>query len=169
MKNLILNLIFIISTTILCSQEMQTTQNNLVSNVNTLVKKAFDNFKPDLKRIGKTTAKWDNKYVKEVSHDVTKFAEANYIKAVDVTLLSSDKTPIKAAKYYVHVKSEGSEKSSENWPNIENSTLAVVLHYNALWHSLTKTQKTIFMKKNEFNIAWIASDIDLSYANLKKN
>ena len=159
-----------ISTDLVCSQEMYTEKNNLISNdKNELIKKAFDYFKTDLKMIGKSTDKWDNKYVKEVSHDVIIFAASNYIKAVDVTLLSADKTPIKAAKYYVNVKSQGSDKSKEKWPNIENSTLAVVLHYNSLWHGLNKQQKEEFMKKNNFKIAWIASDFDLSYTNLNEN
>ncbi len=169
MKNLLVSLIFIISSSLIYSQEEK---NDTHLKENTLIKKSFDSFKSDIKTISKNTAKWDITYANKVSHDVIKFAAANYIKSVDITLLNSNDIPLKVAKYYVHVKSNPGDKyeeTSEKWPNIKNSSLAVVLHYSSLWHNLTVEQKTTFLKKNNFKIAWIDSNIDSSYAHLEKH
>jgi len=164
MKKQLITLIFIIFSTLSFAQDAVTSKDGLNFDKDTTIRKAFNSFKPDLKIIGESTTKWDNNYVNEVSHDVLKLAEFNYIKAIDVILLDLEKEPMQIATYYVNVKKQPSDETEEidmEWPNIKDSKLAVVLHYNSLWHSLTYEQKIEFMKKNDFKIAWEPSNIDL--------
>jgi len=171
MKKYSFFLIFTLFTNLIFAQEANTMDNSL-SDENKSLRKAFDSFKPDLKKIGESTAKWDTNYINKVSYDVIKFAEAHYIKSVDITLVNSENVSMKTAKYYVNVKSKQlkeTDKTNMNWPNTENSSLAVVLHYNSLWHSLTNKQKTEFMNQNKFKISWINSNIDETNTRIAKN
>lgn len=171
MKKHVAILIFTLFTSFIFAQEVNITGNSL-SNGNIVYRKAFDSFKPDLKKIGKSTTKWDAQYIKKVSYDVIKLAKAHYINSVDITLINEENVSLKTAKYYVNVKSQPSKetkKTDMNWQNIENSSLAVVLHYNSLWHSLTNKQKIEFMNKNNFKISWINSNINTTHSKLTLN
>lgn len=164
MKKKLITLIFIVYATLSHSQEVATAKEDSGSKENTLICKSYESFQADFKRIGKTTNKWDDQYIKSVTYDVIKFAEATYVTSVDITLLDLNNTPIKATKYVCNPEGETSQANTQkqtDWPNIKDSSLAVILNYSSSWHKLSKNEKQEFMKKNNLKIGWIPSDIDL--------
>lgn len=164
MKKQLITLIFIVSATLSHSQKVATAKEDYGSKENTILCKSYKSFQSDFKRIGKTTNKWDDQYIKSVTSDVIKFAEAKYVTSVDITLLDINNAPIKATKYICNPEDETSQANKEeqtDWPNLKESSLAVILNYSSSWHKLSKNEKQAFMKNNNLKIGWIPSDIDL--------
>lgn len=135
------------------------------------IRKTFEGFEADLKMIARRTDKWSINYVDDVFHDVIKLAEAKYLSAVSIVLSNSIGTPIRAAKYVVN--SQGTAITSEraggnDWENISNTSLSVVLEYTQAWFDLTSQEKSNFQSNNSFQISWVSSDINTSFPNLAK-
>lgn len=135
------------------------------------IRKTFEGFESDLRMIARRTEKWSMSYVDEVFHDVMKLAEAKYLSSVSIVLLNQYGTSIKATKFTVN--SEGNAISSEraggnDWNNIPNTTLTVVLSYTPSWGNLTKEQQNRFQKNNDFELSWTSTSIDIAFPNLSQ-
>jgi len=135
------------------------------------IRKAFEGFESDLRMIARRTDKWSMAYVDEVFHDVAKLAEAKYLSAVNIALSNSNGIPIRAAKFIVN--SQGTAITSEraggnDWENIPNTTLTVILEYTQTWKGLTEQQQSSFRTNNDFQISWTTSCINTSFPHLTK-
>lgn len=136
------------------------------------IRKAFEGFESDLRMIARRTDKWTMSYVDHVFHDLIKLAEAKYLSAVSIVLSNSTGTPIRAAKFVVN--SQGNAITSEraggnDWENIPNTTLSVVLEYTQAWFDLTSQEKSNFKINNSFQIDWVGTTINTSFPNLTRS
>jgi Bacterial HORMA domain family 1 len=135
------------------------------------IRKTFEGFEADLRMIARRTEKWGTDYVDKVFHDIIKLAEAKYIRTVDIVLLNTVNTPIRAAKYTVNdagTSITGDRAGGNDWTNMPNTYLEVIVCYTAAWHLLSQQQKEVFQQTNNFKIGWSASSIDNSFPNLSK-
>lgn len=136
------------------------------------IRKTFEGFESDLRMIARRTDKWTMNYVDKVFYDVIKLAEAKYLAIINITLLDSAGNVIKAAKFIVNSAGNAisSERAGENdWSNIPNTTLSVILEYSQAWHNLTPADQKKFQVNNEFQIGWVSSHIDTSFSHLSKS
>jgi len=146
---------------------------NTVTNTSTYtvvdIRKTFEGFEADLRMIARRTGKWTNEYVDKVFHDILKYAENKYLNYVDITLIDSYNTPIRAARYKVNENGSAiySDRPGGNdWINIYNTTLTVIVTHNTSWHALTQIQKNAFGINNFLRISWVDSSINNSYNHL---
>lgn len=136
------------------------------------VRKTFEGFESDLRTIARRTEKWSMDYVDNIFHDILKWAENKYLISVDITLLDKNSNPLRAAKYII--KSDGTANSSDragknNWENIADTKLQVIVKNTASWNNLSSEKQRIFKEKNAFKISWGPSKIDSTYSHLKKS
>ena len=135
------------------------------------IRKTFEGFEADLRMIARRTEKWSSEYVDKVFHDIIKLAEAKYLRTVDIVLLNSSNLPVRAAKYTVNdagTSITADRAGGNDWTNMPNTYLDVIVSYTAAWHLLTQQQKEAFQLANNFKIGWSASSIDNSFPNLSK-
>lgn len=151
---------------------MYTTQTNTATYTVIDIRKTFEGFEADVRMIAKRTGKWTTDYVDKIVHDVIALAEYKYLKHVDVTLLNSLGTPLRANRFSVN--EDGSAISSErpgqnDWPDIPDTRLTVIVSYNTKWHALSLEEREEFASDNNFKISWTASDIDTNYYHLQRD
>lgn len=135
------------------------------------IRKTFEGFDADLRMIAKRTGKWSTEYVDKVLHDIIKLAEEKYISHVDITLLNTVDHPLKATRFTINEDGKavtGERPGGNDWLDIPNTRLAVIVAYNTRWHSLTDQQKRDFARNNNFKIDWVTSQIDNSYSHLQR-
>lgn len=136
------------------------------------IRKTFEGFESDLRMIARRTNKWTMNYVDKVFYDVIKLAEAKYLSIINITLSDSAGNVIKAAKFIVN--SAGNSISSEraggnDWSDLANTSLSVILEYSQAWHNLTPNEQKNFQANNSFQIGWVPSQIDTSFSHLSKS
>lgn len=135
------------------------------------IRKTFEGFEADLRMIARRTNKWTMEYTENQMHDVLQFAEAKYIASIDVVLLNKDRVPLRAARYTVNEdgKATSSQRPGSNdWSDIPDTTLQLLVIYNAAWIRLTTEQREQFKINKGFKLIWSNSDIDNSYRHLSK-
>ncbi len=135
------------------------------------IRKAFESFEADLRMIARRTEKWTGDFVDKVFYDVVKLAEAKYLSKASIILQDATGKPIRAAQYTVNENGTGisGERAGGNdWTNIPNTNLEVILQYTAAWHALTEQQQQAFGAANGFKINWTPSNIDTSFSHLTK-
>jgi len=133
------------------------------------IRKTFEGFEADLRMIARRTGKWNMEYVEKLIYDVLKLAEGKYIKIVNIALIGSYGTVIRAVKYIVNEdgKAQSGERPGNNdWNDIPGTSLQMILEYKDNWHNLSPDQKAAFMLNNGFKINWTASVVDTSYRHL---
>lgn len=148
---------------------------NTQTNTNTYtvvdIRKTFENCEADIRTIARRTGKWSTGYVDDIIHDVIKLAENKYLNTVDIALLrNSDNRVIRASKFQINEDGNSAESDragrNNDWQNINNTHLTVILSYSQKWHNLTTQQKKDFQDKNSFKVSWSASSIDNSFSHL---
>ena len=101
---------------------------------------------------------------REYGHDIEVLAKNNYLKKVDVTLLSNG-AEMRAIQYETNIAS-GSIKMSRPggvlWPKVNNPHLRIVLSY---YNSYTNEAREKMSSK--LKIAWVSTNIDTSHVGLK--
>lgn len=147
---------------------------NTVTNTNTYtvidIRKTFEGCQADIRTIARRTNKWSMEYVDKVFNDIILFAENEYLKSVDIVLLDNNENPLRASKFLVN--SNGSAISSDragknnDWSEIPNTHLSVILSYTNKWHNLSETEKEKFYSDNSFKLSWTSTSIDNSFPNL---
>ncbi len=133
------------------------------------IRKTFEGFEADLRIVARKTDKWEMPYTEDVLHDILLLAENKYLTSIDIVLLNEANSVVKALKYIIN--SQGKAVSSEragknNWENIPNTKLTIVLRHSDLWHSLSVDKQEQFKLDNFFKINWSNSSIDTSYSHL---
>ena len=58
---------------------------------------------------------------------------------------------------------------SNDWVDIPNTRLSVILSYTKKWHDLNDEQKKKFQNDKSFKIGWVSSDIDNNFPHLVKS
>jgi hypothetical protein len=150
---------------------------NTITNTNTYtvidIRKTFEGCQADIKTIARRTNKWTMEYVDKVFNDILLFAENEYLKSVDIVLLDNNEKVLRASKFVVN--NNGSAISSEragnnnDWTEIPNTHLSVILSYTSKWHNLSETEKENFQKNNSFKLGWVSTTIDNSFPHLSNS
>lgn len=135
------------------------------------IRKTFEGCEADIRTIARRTDKWSMEYVDNIFHDIIALAEQEYLNSVDIVLVENDSDKvIKASKF--EVKSNGTAISSDragknnDWSNIPNTHLSVILSYSQKWLNLNQNERANFQNDNDFKISWSASSIDNSFPHL---
>lgn len=135
------------------------------------IRKVFESCEADLRIIARRTGKWNMVYTEKVIHDIVKMAENGYLKSVDIVLQNSFGTVIRAAKFVVNpngTSTSGDRAGLNDWVEIPDTSLTVILSYTPEWKNLTGEQKNKFMTENDFQISWVNSEIDNTFPHLNK-
>ena len=135
------------------------------------IKKTFESFDADLRMIALRTGKWTSEFVDDVIHDIVKLAEAKYLDTIDVILVDTTQKVIRATKYTVNESGTtitGEKAGGNDWTNIPNTELSVLLSYRQGWKSLTEEQRNNFRQTNNFKVGWSNTNIDNSFPHLTK-
>lgn len=138
------------------------------------IRKTFESCEADIRTIARRTGKWSTNMVDNVMHDIIKLAENKYLSTVDIALLrDSDDKVLRASKFKINQdgNSSDSERAGRNndWENIENTHLTVILSFTSEWCGLTAREKADFQSTNNFKINWTPSSIDNSFTHLSAN
>lgn len=135
------------------------------------IRKTFEGFEADLRMIARRTGKWSMEYVDSVIYDIIRLAESKYLSQIDITLLSSADTPVRAARYTVNESGSaitGSRAGGNDWPDTVGTRLQVILWYTSSWHNLTPESQQRFCADKGFKIGWVTSRIDTTYTHLQQ-
>ena len=136
------------------------------------IKKTFEGFDADLRMIARRTGKWTSKEVDDVIFDIIKLAEAKYLQTVDVVLMDATTKVIRATKYAVNESGTaitGDRAGGNDWADIPNTELSVILSYRPSWKNLSEDQKNNFRKTQGFKANWGPSNVDNSFPHLTKS
>lgn len=137
------------------------------------IRKTFEGFSADFRMIATRTGKRTVSEVEAFINDIMIWAETKNLDYVDIALLNSDKKPLKAVRFRVdeNGKANQSDRAGNNndWPNLPNTELRVVVNFNKKWENLSEEQRCKFMTDNNFLYSWIKIDFDNSYDHLAKD
>lgn len=136
------------------------------------IRKVFESCEADLRIIARRTGKWNMDYTEQVIHDIIKMAENDYLKSVDIVLQDSIGRVIRAAKFIVNAKGtaiSGERAGTNDWTEIPNTFLNVILSHTPKWDVLSTEQRKKFMTDNGFQIDWVPSNIDNTFSHLTKS
>jgi hypothetical protein len=135
------------------------------------IRKAFENFEADLRMIARRTAKWSDAYVDQISHDVIKMAEAKYLLSISIVMKDTLGKDVKAAKFTVNQNGSGitgDRAGGNDWANLPNTSLTVILEYSDAWRNLSIAQKQAFQTANDFKIGWVPASTDINFPSLQR-
>lgn len=134
------------------------------------IRKTFESLEADIRTIVRRTNTWDISYVDDVLHDVLAFAENEYLATVDVTQLDENDKPLHAVRYTINangIVSSGDRAGQNNdWIEVANSKLVVILSHSPKWKIMTPALQQAFMANNGFKINWVPSKINTRYPGL---
>ena len=136
------------------------------------IRKTFEGCEADIRTIARRTGKWTMEYVDKVFHDILLLAENEYLHSVDIVLLNNDTHEvIRASKFIVNSlgSSTASERAGKNndWTDIPNTKLSVILSYTPKWRNLNTSEKESFSKT--LKISWTSSSIDNTFPKLQSS
>lgn len=137
------------------------------------IKKTFEGFSADFRMIATRTGKKTMLEVENFINDIMIWAETKNLDYIDITLLNTAKKPLKAVRYRVdeNGKANQSDRAGNNndWQNLPNTELRVVVNFNSKWDSLSYEQRKSFLEVNNFKCGWDKLDFDNSYNHLSKD
>jgi Bacterial HORMA domain family 1 len=137
------------------------------------IRKTFEGCEADIRTIARRTRKWSMEDVDNVFHDILALAENGYLNSVDIVLLDSNDKVLKASKFVIN--SDGSTSSGDragrnnDWSNIPNTELSVILSYTQEWKSLSQDEKQKFQSNKDFKLSWVSTRIDNTFPHLTSN
>jgi hypothetical protein len=135
------------------------------------IRKTFEGFEADLRMIARRTEKWTSEYLDKVFHDIIKLAEAKFLNTISIVLEDFQGNSLRASKYTVNENGtsiSGARAGGNDWSNIPNSLLTVVLSYTNTWKVLSSEQKQQFQEDNDFKVDWVSSTTDTNFPHLRR-
>lgn len=136
------------------------------------IRKTFEGCEADIRTIARRTGKWSMEYVDKIFHDILLLAEGEYLYSVDIVLLDRETDYVFRASKFI-INSSGTATESEragknnDWVDLPNTYLSVILSYTNKWHQLQPETKTNFSKN--LRLSWGSTSIDNSFSHLNKN
>ncbi len=135
------------------------------------IRKTFEGFEADLRMIARRTGKWSIEHASDIAYDIIKCAENKYLREVSIILVNAEEKPLRAAKFKVNADGSAitSDRAGANdWEDIPNTSLKVVLGYSTNWQNLSEVQQNKFQLENGFKIKWGPSTINTAFSHLSK-
>lgn len=134
------------------------------------IRKTFEGFDADLRMIARRTGKWEIDYVEKIIHDVLKLAEAKYLSDVNIILERDGTDAVLFATKYT-INADGTAQSTQrpggnDWTNLPNTHLSIVLEYQSNWKALSDEQKNQFRLNKGFKLSWTPSNLDTTFSHL---
>jgi hypothetical protein len=150
---------------------------NTITNTGTFtvtdIRKTFEGFSADFRMIAARTGKKTITEVEAFINDIMVWAETKHLEYVDIALVNSESKPLKAVRFRVDENGKANQSdragSNNDWQNIPNTELRVVVSFNSKWTSLTAEQRSKFLTDNYFRCGWGKLDFDNSYSHLTKD
>jgi hypothetical protein len=130
------------------------------SDIETVVRR----FAADILMIAQSSAAITEAEAREYAHDVEALAKKDYLKRVDVTLMSGT-TEICATQYVVNTSSGELTMSRPGgvlWPRIANARLRIILYYTDDYDAAAKEAM-----RGNLIINWTPTNADTSHSTLK--
>ncbi|MBH3170691.1 hypothetical protein I5R28_12265 [Serratia marcescens] len=127
------------------------------------VEKVVRSIKADLMMIADSTKAITEDRAKDYAHDIELLAKKNYLKTVDVTLLSSNGEEIKAAKYqFQNEGASGSERpGGVLWPATPSGRIRIILSYTDAYRAQPDQVSKMPMK-----ISWVPTSDNTNHNSL---
>lgn len=138
------------------------------------IRKTFEGCEADIRTIARRTGKWTMDYVDNIFHDIIKLAEKEYLESVDIVLIDDNSGKvIKASKFKINSngKASSSDRAGKNndWSNIPNTHLSVILEYSQIWKVLSSSDQDKFRNDNNFKVSWTSTSIDNTFPHLQSS
>ena len=134
------------------------------------IRKTFEGCETDIRTIARRTTKWTMDDVDSVFYDILMFAENGYLESVDIVLMDINESVLRATKFLVNANGTAisSDRAGKNndWDNIPNTRLSVILGYSQKWHTLSILDKANFRTNKKLKIEWVSTKIDNSFPHL---
>lgn len=135
------------------------------------IRKTFEGCEADLRTIARRTGKWTMEKVDNIFHDVLKLAEAKYLQSVSIVLKDINGNTLRATKFTVNdngTASSSDRAGGNDWENIPNTSLSIILAYTQAWQNLGEAGQNKFEADN-CKSSWSPTNIDLSFPHLTKS
>jgi hypothetical protein len=135
------------------------------------IRRSFEGFNADLRMIAIRTGKRTTTEIESFIFDIMAWAENKHLKSIDITLVDSANKPIKATRYTIDENGNAtqSERAGNNdWPNLPNTILTILLTHKASWNNMTLEEKEAFKQLYSLKNNWTTSHIDNRYGHLTK-
>lgn len=148
---------------------MYSTQTNTTTYTVVDIRKTFEGFNADFRMIATRTGKKNITEVENHLHDIMAWAENKYLKFVDLTLIDANNKPLKATRFSIEENGKAIQSDragSNDWQNIPNTNLIVIVRNNNSWSNMTEVQQEAFKKLNNFIFSWGPSSINTTYDHL---
>ena len=132
------------------------------------IKKVVDRFAADLAMIGQATGLRTREQVLKTVGEIKIYAEAEYIKEIDITLFNTAGKELQAAQYKVS-DSAGSwtnhQPGNNVWPATPGGKLQITITMNKKWFAdLTPEQRDEFDRRH--GLTWPERNTDLTHQTL---
>lgn len=129
------------------------------------IEKVVGRFSTDLLMIADSTKALSQEKARTYGRDVERLAKKGYLKSVDVTLLDSFGTELRALTYHIDTDA-GSLTSSRPggvlWPNTSSGSIRLILRYNDTYDDSARDA----MRPN-LETKWVPTSADISHASLR--
>jgi hypothetical protein len=137
------------------------------------IRKTFEGCETDIRTIARRTNKWTMEYVDLVFYDILMFAENGYLKSVDIILMDTNDSVLRATKFIVNANGTAisSDRAGKNndWENIPNTRLSIIIEYTQKWRTFSDLEKANFRTNKKLKIDWVSSSIDNSFPHLSNS
>jgi hypothetical protein len=120
-------------------------------------------FTADIVMIAQSSGAVSEAKARDYAHDVEVLAKKEYLKKVDLTLLSGS-TEIRATQYVIDTSAGGlamSRPGGVMWPRVPDATLRIVLSYTDAYDAAARAAM-----KGKLRINWTPTDADTSHSSL---
>lgn len=127
------------------------------------VEKVVRSIKADLVMIASSTKAITESKAREYAHDIELLAKNDYLAKVDVTLMSSFNSELKAIKYVFQTEdaSGAARPGGVLWPYTPDGRIRIILSYtNKYWNESEKVTKL------SFNVNWVATTENTNHSSL---
>jgi len=120
----------------------------------------------DIVMIASSTAAISEATAREWGHDIEVLAKKGYLRAVDLTLFSSN-TEVRAVRYNVNTESGALTTSRPGgvlWPRVNQPFLQIILMYTTEYDDQARTKM-----KGKLRVSWSPTNADTSHSTLNSN
>jgi len=120
----------------------------------------------DIVMIASSTAAITEEKARECGHDIEVLAKNGYLKAVDLTLFSSN-IEVKAVRYDVNTESGALTTSRPGgvlWPQVNQPFLQIILMYTKEYNDQARTKM-----KGKLRVSWSPCNADTSHSTLNSS
>lgn len=121
----------------------------------------------DLLMIASSSGSITEATAREYAHDIELLAKNGYLRAADVTLISSSGLELRAVRYEVNTAASALSMSRPGgvlWPRVNGAWLRIILYYTDRYTDDARSEMA-----GRLRIGWVPTNADTSHAGLSSN